>query len=1085
MRYHPSALALAQRLDLYLPIPGLAAAFLYLATLSHGLTAGPSTILTATAAGLIPPSGECHPLFAWLAHAVASCDFLALPTRLNSLSALCGILCAALFYRLVARTILFAAFEGETYDATACDATPASFQKPSPEEARHNQRLFWIAVTGGLTAALSLATTAPVWAAATRLDHSLFDLLLALVSLSFIGAARPTRCVPQLAASAFFFSLGLLESAVFILLLPCYAYALFRLWLPACRRARLSVGLALAILAGGAVMFLAFTQNADQQGASLTGLFRHYARSLPPTLSREFRSFFPSVGWLIPFLQVGLIAVLLLFGLRLLTRPKTADAAVALVLLTAAVIPGLLDIPGSPQSVFDPLFHLPVFACAVIALGTAAALTAALLAIEPEDTPPTDETRAARPQIARGVATLLLPLLLLLALATPIRIYPKVLAGRGEFADVAAQALLDTLKDATWIFSNGLLDDSLRVRAFMEGRHVVVVSLLRPDALSERKRLHAVIDANPQFAGLDRVRLQNALFVSPTRFVAEWLNADTNAAPRVAFLTAPDIWTPCGYRAVPEGLAFGGVRRGQKVDAHRIAAENQRFADRLAPLLSDEPLPSAALARLRDAVRTRLGLAENELGVLFEEAEDYEAAYRAYAEAVRIDPGNISAAINHYAVAVLQKIHPESHDLLRTRARNLICDSRRAQDSLTSILQRHGTIRLPEFYRQQAALRVAAGEQAVADERTRQAITLSQRAGAAALNEKGACFEQLGDTLQAEACYRAAAEQSPANAEAFAGLCRLAVGRRNLPEAERWMARALEAGLVAGERLRLTVDLALLKQDMPRAKALLKQGVSEFPEEPYYWDRMADLLLRQGESLTVEKILLPDMQKKLAPSDQYLVYAIRGVLLCRKGPESLREGRQLLAKALSLNASQPNVWKTLLTADMAIGDRALIESDARALLEHDPDHGLANYLMGSILLGQGRLKPAEDFLRRSIGNAPTAMACNDLAEALRQQKHAQEAEGFARKAVALDPSLTTALDTLACVLFDLGKNDESLSYAARAVAAQPKHAGYQLTLLRVLVTRADRDAVRQKLRELDAAKIAVPTQLRAGALAVR
>ena len=831
-------------------------------------------------------------------------------------------------------------------------------------------------------------------------------------------------------------------------------------------------------------MFFAFSINVEAPSATTFALLERYLRTLPFCLYRELRTFFPPVGWGLPLVQVGLIALVLLFGRHVLFQSKQTDTAIAASLLTLAATPGLLDLPFSPQSVCDSLYRLPVFACAVVAMGTAAAWAASLLILEPDDVP--EETKDPRTKPASGkiIASLLIPLLLLLTAATPLRGYPKVRANRGEFADAAVQELLDCLKGRDWIFSNGVLDHPLRIRAFMRKQPLTVVSLRRQDAAFERNRLYALIATNSLFEGQNRVRLQNALFVGCGRFATEWLGADTNAEAHVAVLTAPDLWTACGYRAIPEGLAFGGARQNQKPDTARIAEIHRRFMNRVVSLLSNRPLPSETLVRLRETLRIRMGFVANELGVLFEETGDYEAAYRTYSDAATIDPQNLSAALNRYAVAVVQRLHPEALDPLKTRARALLAENRRTANGLLGIFQQYGTIRMPAFYRQQASLWTASGNPVVAADKIRKAITLSGQAGTVSLNERASCFEQLGDVGQAEICYRDAWERDASNRDALMGLCRLAIGKRNIGEAERWMSRAVAAGIDRGEQRRLAIDLALLKHDLPHASALLKEATREHPEDASYWNRLADVLVKQGETLTVEKVLLPEMQKKLEPMDHYLIYAIRGVLLCKKGPEFLREGRLSLLKALALNAAQPNVWHMLLTSDRVIGDPSLIEADTRMLLGQEPDHELANYLMGSVLLRQNRLKPAEDFLRRSIERQPTAAACNDLAEALRLQNKAKEAEAYARKALDLNPQLTAALDTLACVLYDLGENDEALRFASRAVATDPACPAYQLTMLRLFVRQGDARTVRQKIEELDHAKIIIPKQLRGEASAL-
>ena len=225
MKYHPSVFGLSKRLWLYAPIPGVIAAAVYSLTLSRGVTPGAAAALTAAAVGLTPPSGEFHPFFAWIARAVASRDVFALPIRMGLFSTFCAVLSAVLFYRLVSRLILFSAFEGERRSATVCDQSVWTDDALSPEEIRHNRRVFRIAVWGGLSAACALMSAAPTWTAATRPDHGFFDLLLALTSVSLLPILETNGRFSSLFASVFLFTLGTLESAAFLPLVPVYVFS--------------------------------------------------------------------------------------------------------------------------------------------------------------------------------------------------------------------------------------------------------------------------------------------------------------------------------------------------------------------------------------------------------------------------------------------------------------------------------------------------------------------------------------------------------------------------------------------------------------------------------------------------------------------------------------------------------------------------------------------------------------------------------------------------------------------------------------------------------------------------------------------
>ena len=540
----------------------------------------------------------------------------------------------------------------------------------------------------------------------------------------------------------------------------------------------------------------------------------------------------------------------------------------------------------------------------------------------------------------------------------------------------------------------------------------------------------------------------------------------------------PDIWIACGYRAIPEGLAFGGVRADQTLDLEGLVKQNRTFADRVSLLLDKQRKDYEFVASLREMLRMKAGFAANELGVLLEDMKDFKTAYQSYARALEIDPMNVSAAVNIYELASAQGLHPEALDSLRKRVKAASERSlaNKARD-LTAILQNYGSIRQQAFYLQQTAVWSAFGAHAVSKDKISKALALSKQTGVTALIENALVYLHSGDNSKAEACYLAALEADASNPDALSGMCTLMIGKRNVQEAETWIQKALNAGVGKDRLLYQTITLAILKNDTEQALKLLREATEKYPRDLRYWTMLADALLSRGDTQVVEFQVLPEMQKVLQNPNHFLVYAVRGFLMRKKGPAFYKEARLSLLNALALNAALPEIWGAVFELDMALKNPAFTETDARNLLKVDPDHALANYLMGSSLLARGALQEAEDFLRRSIEKQPTAAACNDLAENLRLEKKLAEAETFARRALEMEHGLLAADDTLACILLDAGKYDEASQLAAKAVAAKPSHTPYQLTLLRSLVKRGDRDGVNERLRILSDSKVTIPDTL--------
>jgi tetratricopeptide (TPR) repeat protein len=1096
MSIHPSVYLLSRRLWIVPAVTGAVAAVLFCMSLPEETWPGYPASLTAAAAGLAPPSQAAHPLFAWLARGLAALDAAALPVRLQLFGALCGTLSVMLTGWLAGRAILFCACDdaggggradapewedGEDDRAYAGDGLP-------PEVEAHNRRMLRVAAAGGMAAAFLLMFSAPVFAAATRLDNSVWTLALALSSLALFPAAPGVpACAVRLALSFFFFALGCFESAVFLLLLPCYLFFLFRVLAFAPGRASALCGLAAAGAAAVALAVCLFRLNGGDTAPQAPLAFAvDYARQLAYGHYHELSRFFPRRGWLLVALQAGVPAFLLLFGLPLLFKERRVSALAALFLLAAFAAPALLGGPFSAPELLRAAGRQPAALCALLAAAAGVALAAALnmawRAKEVEADDVADEVDAADagrlPGWTRVAAGMVFVALCVAVAVLPWLTLRRADSGGGAFADRIAREMLEVMGERTCLISNGTLDRHLLIQAAMLKRPLTLITLRGRPVPAETEALARLIDESPLFADKNRRRLKNALSLGTVSFVLEWFRAEPDAGCLAMVFAAPEIWTACGYRAVPEGLAFGGARAAEAPASDALLRKNVAFQERVAPLLASRPGEGADLAALRGFLRMRAGFAANELGILLEDAERFDSAYQAYECATEIDPMNFSAAANGYAVAHAQNLHPERHDRLKARMRAVWEGYPPGRRNLAAVMQNFGSIRQAEFYRQQTRGWSSIGARAVATDRIRKVQALSGLSGASALLGDAAAYLQMRDTAKAEAAYLAALELDPASRDALVGLCTLTLGAGRVPEAEAWLSRARAAGTARETLLYQEAVLAIVKKEHEKALNLLAEATKKHPEDLRYRALQADLLLEQGDIKWVEHTVLPGIQKALKGREHALIHAIRGAMLKKKGTRFYSEARQAMLAALALNADQPDIWKVLFELDLAIGNPEFTETDARNRLRITADDAIANYLLGSLLLARSELESAEDFLRRSIESRPTAAACNDLAENLRLLKRLPDAEVFARKALELQPGLSPALDTLACVLCDVGRYGEAAQAAGQAVAARPDHAPYQLTLLRAQVGLGDREGVRQRLEWLARAGREIPEALR-------
>ena len=125
------------------------------------------------------------------------------------------------------------------------------------------------------------------------------------------------------------------------------------------------------------------------------------------------------------------------------------------------------------------------------------------------------------------------------------------------------------------------------------------------------------------------------------------------------------------------------------------------------------------------------------------------------------------------------------------------------------------------------------------------------------------------------------------------------------------------------------------------------------------------------------------------------------------------------------------------------GKYALAADAYRTIVATAPDSALAWTNLGNSETHMGRLVPAEDAYRRALELDPdSADALNNLAWLLYEQQRYDDAETFARRAVATNaPDAWLRLDTLARILAARGSCEEASLAFQQAIAAIPEARG--------------------------------------------
>ncbi len=1088
-----------QRVWLLSVLFGLAAGLLYAVTVSRGVFPGISAVLMTQVAGLDVPHVPDHPLWRLLAGAVSGLPVLSLPWRLNLLSGLFGGLAVALVFRLMAR---------RTWRLLGKDIA----------DDRDAVRAAYLA---GAAAALFLGLSTVCWSAATRLHPACLELVLGLLALNLLDRYAMRGGVALTYLVALLTGFGAVESIVVLALAPFIAVWLLTAIYRRRRNVRWGhiLGLAAAGALGMAVA-LALASRVTIAGGDPG--WRALLVALARTQLAELRALVPSIGWVIvlllgygPWLLLQFTAKTSLnageatFGDQHLGRTSLVGAKTSLnagrsmfdwllhVCLTVIALLMMFDIPGTPWARIGRggrMVVLPYLLTAWV-IGylitywyvqfresgddDVAARDRQRLWQLPRNLQFSDgngrvpegghvsKSRATRKragtgpfsslsfgQLFAGVLTLVLAICLLLAGGLHAR---EAHGGRGAFMDACAREVLSTLGARTWLASDGTLDPHLQIVAQTEGRPLKLIRLSRDRDLLAIRALQRQIAAEPLFA--DRTaRMQNAAALGTVAFLQEWLSVDTNAYERVAVFGQPVFWAEAGFRANPERLVFGGAPISQAPDLEQLITTHQAFwaVQQQALSRSQGALDYAEIHR-RNLLR-HMSMVGNSLGVLLQDYGQDELAYQVYAQAMELDPDNVSATINRYA---LMRGGMHADDLRGIETALAQARERMGAHPLYAVITRqYGEIRAP-------AVLAAMGWQWNLARQPRLAEREMRRAAETASDSNQPAYlltlagMQLGseDAARGEPIYQRLLEKNPNDTQAILGMVRVELLRGDADAAETWLRRVGPAPATdpAVPLLQAVVQLELGRRDA--ARKTLMGLVEQHPKYLQAWAMLASLLIAEGRAEEAAKTVLPHMERVTGPAGgvHYLTYLTRGCIEQAKGgTDGLKAARHAFLAALSLRPNLSTVRNEVLKLDYQLNDIVSGEAHAREMLRTDRGHGLANYLLASILIARDEVAAAEDHFRRSVQCKPTALGLNGMAECLRRMGRLDEAATAARQALDLEPKCCPAWDTLACVLLDLRQNDEAVQAARKGLALANDDPRLRLTLARAVIAKGDR-----------------------------
>lgn len=1060
---------------------GLLALLVYSLTLADYAFPGESAAAITAWTGMDVLKSPLHPVWGAFVRFVGGLSFpSSLVVRVNMFSLVCGVLSALMVCRLVRAFVLAMVSHEDVAPKAGLAADVAS-----------------------LVAGAVFVFGVPVWQASTHLECRIFDVMFALAMFSLLPFVFRNEKLawPLAMLAAVMLGVGAVESVIFLPLAPImgiFVFAAFR------GRGRVAIAALGAFALVAAVSFALYTRHVMQGFAATPYAMACGESGMTPMevavdfwrqQTAEVRSWYQRPAWLcvmltavLPFVACGFAAI------RGLSSERSMSQYVFHLAMTACVIAATMT-PASPNELMRLSEKAGLATSLPVAMGTISAITAGYLAAywmllwrvkvkaDEFDGPPVVA------QIAKPLGATAIVILFAAVFFGSIVNAFKCGRDRGEFADLCAAEVLDRLGDRNWFVTQGILDDHLRILADVRGMKLNLVCLQREDDESYLKDLGAKIAE----AGLKSTKgdLKSTSLLGVLPFVQDWFAGDPDVNSKAAVFGIPDFWYIAQKTPVPDGIFFTGVNDVKSFDGKKAFAEFLELWKRMEKPLFRRRGESLAevddpVSRVRLHLRRHLGFVGNNLGVTLQDIGMDDEAFQLY-ELVRktIDPDNVCALFNEFemarsgvksAVARKGEIEKEIQSLV---------DNPDKRYKLWSLSRFYGYIRSPEIFARMGYGWARSGQTGAAITQVRRALPFVPADRQSGLgNIMAAIYAMGGETQKSRDAYMKVLDDDGGNRDALLGLARLAMQSGSLDEARDYMTKAVDQ---SPNKETSNVEWAiihLMNNDLDQARLYLQKATDLNPNDLQAWGLLSHVMLQQADAAKdpkekgkiiddLESVIIPRMEKIAGGPHNYFVQVSRALVLLQRGNERRKDARDALLAAFNLRPEVTVVANMVLQQDIALDDKARAREHARLVLRQDRKNQLANYVLGSLHLGQREYGNAETFLRLAVSDQkPFAAAENDLAEVLRREGHFEEAEHYANKAVTSDPELYVAWETYASTLIDqnkdLGKAEE---YLRKAIDLCKKNTNQedprmQITLVKVLLKNGKTMSAKGTLRSL-------------------
>lgn len=905
--------------------------------------------------------------------------------------------------------------------------------------------------------------------AASHFQWQVFDLFLALCAtlLLFRMAARPT--LSRAALTAFVWGVIAFTSAEYLVLTPFFAIALT--WMYCIEQKRIHVqplvkGIIVPMALGGLLTFaLSVLQFLTLQPSfPFTAAVLNRALALYSAILTCFKG-----PWILVLLTGLLPGVLALFILREAGKnrrtPTLFNTFVAVtVLAVLAVVPQALSLDtlllpwGENYLLLLPCLTAFAFATLVA--------TSVLFWQVKRRAEAAEELAFIRP-FCRAVGAIALIILPIALVVSAVMTALPTLKEDIQYATLPrdyTDALLtcakptDSVATETWLLSDGTSDAYLALRVAQQSLPVTLFSLTQnkqPRALNALRESIIQSDYFKQKPELVDT-LSRALDIGMIPFIQDWLRADAGAEQLFVTLGLPDLWYTGNRLPLPQHLWYRGVSDRPTQHAALVVPTYEGALQLEKDQLSEVAHP--ALRAFHANVLRQQGFILNNIAFYLADAGKTEEAYQLFRKVYADNDNNVSALFNTFEL-INGGLHPEDRAWCEKEITERIRILKNRRYELWSLARTYGYIRSPKLISMLVGGWAMSGQTGAALSGLDLALAMLDDGKGTLTNQLLVSVYQRDPKHRSTAIqkYRELLSSSTDRRQSLIyvrELVRMNILEGNLPAAK----EVLEQVDPTGDAVDLAYERALwfaTAGQPERARAALEIALNANPRNAEALAMMATLQLQANELNELTSNTLPKLKTAAGTEDDYFVQIITAQIAEKNN--QLKKARTSYLRALALKPEVHSLRNTILSLDIRLNDKTAAAQHAKDFLYQDRSLPLANYIMGSLALGEGDPKRALSYLTQATApevDPPMPEAFNDLAEAHRQLGDWAAALAAAEHACKLAPKLAIARETAAAALIELGRYAEAHAYLKEAFDLDATVRAGEPTDPRLLITRA-------------------------------